>query len=173
MKVCERLFAVAPSAEELGRLSEARLEKLLFGAGFFRQKAKQLKKLARVLVEKGDVPRTREELVRLPGIGPKCANIVMASCFNAPAIAVDTHVHRISNRLGWVETTTPAETEEALTRLVPTRWRRRVNKMLVAHGQLICRPIGPKCKVCVIEDLCARRGVQKASNKATVESRQR
>jgi endonuclease-3 len=154
------LFGVAPTAEKLARLSEARLEKLLYGAGFYRQKAKQLKRLAAILVERGDVPRTREELVKLPGIGPKCANIVMASCFGAPAIAVDTHVHRISNRLGWVRTSTPEKTEERLTKLVPARWRRRVNKMLVAHGQLICRPIGPKCEDCSINGLCARRGVR-------------
>jgi endonuclease-3 len=158
-RICGRLFAVAPTAQKIARLSEARLEKLLYGAGFYRQKTKQLKKLAHMVVEKGDVPRTREELMTLPGIGPKCANIVMASCFGAPAIAVDTHVHRISNRLGWVETVTPEKTEDALTPIVPTRWRRRVNKMLVAHGQLICRPIGPKCNLCSLNELCPRRGV--------------
>jgi endonuclease-3 len=158
-RICERLFAVAPTAETIARLSEPRLEKLLYGAGFYRQKAKQLKKLAKQIIEKGDVPRTREALMTLPGIGPKCANIVMASCFGAPAIAVDTHVHRISNRLGWVETVTPEKTEIALTPLVPARWRRRVNKMLVAHGQLVCRPIGPKCDLCSLDELCPRRGL--------------
>jgi endonuclease-3 len=154
------LFAVAPTAQKLARLPDARLEKLLYGAGFYRQKAKQLKKLAEILVERGEVPRTREELMKLPGIGPKCANIVLASCFGAPAIAVDTHVHRISNRMDWVRTSTPEKTEERLTKLVPARWRRRVNKMLVAHGQLICRPIGPKCEECSISGLCGRRGVK-------------
>jgi endonuclease-3 len=158
-RICGRLFAAAPTAEKLARLPEARLEKLLYGAGFYRQKAKQLKMLAQILVERGDVPRTREELMKLPGIGPKCANIVMASCFGVPVIAVDTHVHRISNRLGWVRSSTPEMTEQSLMILIPSRWRRRVNKMLVAHGQLVCKPIRPHCEECSISRLCKRRGV--------------
>jgi endonuclease-3 len=159
------LFEVAPSPEALVRLSEARLAKLLYGAGFYRQKAKHLKLLAGMLVEKGEVPRTRKELMELPGIGPKCANIVMASCYGAPSIAVDTHVHRISNRLDWVRTTTPEKTEEVLTKLVPIRWRRRVNVLLVAHGQVICRPIGPRCTDCPVSEFCPRRGVAKDPKK--------
>lgn len=158
-KICERLFEAAPTPEALQRLSAARLERILYGAGFYRQKAKQLEKLATMLVENGGVPRSREGLLQLPGIGPKCANIVLASCYGRPAIAVDTHVHRISNRLGWVRTDGPEETEELLTALVPTRWRRRVNVLLVAHGQLICRPIAPLCPECSVRAFCERRGV--------------
>ncbi len=159
-RVCERLFGVAPTPEALARLSEEKIERLLYGAGFYRQKAKHLKKLAEIIVDRGEVPRTREELTGLPGIGPKCANIVLATCFGRPAIAVDTHVHRISNRLGWVRTKTPEKTEGALVDIVPVRWRRRLNLLLVSHGQLVCRPVGPRCTSCTVEELCERRGVK-------------
>ncbi len=159
-KICHRLFSVAGSPEELARLSVERLEGLLYGAGFYRQKAKQLKVLSRLISEMGEVPQSRGALVQLPGIGPKCANIVLASCFGKPAIAVDTHVHRISNRMGWVETSQPEETEAALTPEVPVRWRRRVNVLLVAHGQLVCKPIGPRCAECRVYALCQRKNVR-------------
>lgn len=159
-RICDRLFGVAASPEELARLSVERLEGLLYGAGFYRQKAKQLKVLARLISEKGEVPRSRVELVQLPGIGPKCANIVLASCFGKPAIAVDTHVHRISNRMGWVDTTQPEQTEAALTPQVPVRWRSRVNVLLVAHGQLVCKPIGPLCSACRVYAYCERSNVR-------------
>ncbi|MEE9264661.1 MAG: endonuclease III [Vicinamibacteria bacterium] len=165
IRISRALFAIAPTPQALLRLSEPRLRRILYGAGFYRQKAKQLRSIARALVNQGGVPRTLEALLELPGIGPKCANLVLASCFGAPRIAVDTHVHRISNRLGWVRTKTPEKTETALTPLVPVRWRRRVNVMLVAHGQLICKPIGPRCEKCGIYDLCQRRGVVRKSKK--------
>lgn len=161
-RICQRLFAVAPSARALLGIPESRLSRILYGAGFYRQKARQLRALARSLIARGGVPRTREELLELPGIGPKCANIVLATCFGAPRIAVDTHVHRIANRLGWVRTETPEKTEVALTPRVPTRWRRRVNALLVAHGQLVCRPVGPRCSECPVSGLCERRGVLSA-----------
>jgi endonuclease-3 len=154
-RICRKLFSEAPSAEALLDLSVARLERILYGAGFYKQKAKHLKRLARILVDRGGVPDNREELLQLPGIGRKCANIVLARCFGVPAIAVDTHVHRISNRLGWVGTRTPEKTEQSLTPLVPTRWRRRVNVLLVAHGQLVCRPVAPRCADCSIHGLCS------------------
>ena len=159
-RICGRLFAIAPSPQALLRVSEHRLGGILYGAGFYRQKARQLRALARDLIARGGgVPRTREELLELPGIGPKCANLVLANSFGAPHIAVDTHVHRIANRLGWVRTETPEKTEARLTPRVPTRWRRRVNALLVAHGQLVCRPIGPRCGECPVVGLCQRRGV--------------
>lgn len=158
-EICRRLFDVVSSPESLLSLPDARLERILYGAGFYRQKTKQLKKLARVLIDKGGVPRTREELLDVPGIGPKCANIVLAACFGRPVIAVDTHVHRISNRMDWVRTATPEKTEQALTPIVPVGWRRRVNVLLVAHGQLVCKPIGPRCGECSVYAYCRRRGV--------------
>ena len=160
IRICADLFALAPTPQAVLKLSEARLQRILRPAGFWRQKAKHLRGIARAVVEQGGVPRTREGLVALPGIGPKCANIVLASAFGAPVIAIDTHVHRISNRMGWVRTRTPEKTEAALTPLVPVRWRRRVNALLVAHGQLICRPRGPRCDLCPVAGHCARRGLR-------------
>ncbi len=158
-KICAELFAVASTPEQLAKLSRPRLERILRPAGFYRQKAKHMRILAKQVLELGEVPRTREALLALPGIGPKCANILLASCFCAPAIAVDTHVHRISNRLGWVRTRTPEQTEVALTPLVPVRWRRRVNRLLVAHGQMVCKPRQPRCAGCAVRPLCRRRGL--------------
>jgi endonuclease-3 len=159
-KVCAELFSIATTPEEILAVSRKRLEKMLYGAGFYRQKARQIHALARAVLDReGVVPRTKDELTKLPGIGPKCANLVLANCFRKGAIAVDTHVHRISNRLDWVRTATPEKTEEALTPLVPGAWRRRVNVLLVAHGQLVCRPIGPRCDECVVVDYCRRRGL--------------
>lgn len=159
-EVCRKIFAVATTPEELAALPARRLERMLYGAGFYRQKAKTLKALSRAVLDRGGkVPETREGLEALPGIGPKCANLILAHCFGKPAVAVDTHVHRISNRLDWVRTKTPEKTERTLTPLVPTRWRARVNVLLVAHGQLVCRPIGPKCDQCAVAELCPRRGI--------------
>jgi len=154
-KICDRLFAEADSPESILRLPPARLRSILYGSGFYRTKARHLRGLCEALLARGgEVPRSREELLRLPGIGPKCANLVMARCFGAPHIAVDTHVHRISNLLGWVRTRTPEQTEAALTPQVPIRWRRRVNALLVAHGQTICKPISPICPECPVRRLC-------------------
>ena len=159
--VCRKIFAVATTPEELRALPTRRLERMLYGAGFYRQKARTLRALSQAVIDFGGVPDTREGLEALPGIGPKCANLILAHCFGKPAVAVDTHVHRISNRLDWVRTKTPEKTEKTLTPLVPTRWRARVNILLVAHGQLVCRPIGPKCDDCTIIALCPQRGIRR------------
>ena len=160
--VCRKIFAEARTPEELRALPTRRLERMLYGAGFYRQKARTLRALSQAIIDQGGkVPGTREGLVALPGIGPKCANLILAHCFGKPAVAVDTHVHRISNRLDWVRTKKPEKTEQTLTPLVPVRWRARVNLLLVAHGQLVCRPIGPKCDVCAVAELCPRRGVNR------------
>jgi endonuclease-3 len=159
-RVCAKIFAEATTPEELRSVPVPRLEKLLYGAGFYRQKARTLHALSQAVIDQGSVvPQTREGLEALPGIGPKCANLILAHCFGQPTIAVDTHVHRISNRLDWVRTKAAEKTERILTPLVPVRWRARVNLLLVAHGQLVCRPIGPKCDACAVAALCPRRGV--------------
>lgn len=158
-RICAELFAAAPTPEAVLELSRARLERILRPAGFFRQKTRYLRGIARAVVDGGGVPDTREGLLALPGIGPKCANIVLASGFGAPALAVDTHVHRIANRMGWVRTRAPEKTEAALLPLVPVRWRRRVNPLLVAHGQLVCKPVRPRCQACTVAPFCKRRGV--------------
>jgi endonuclease III len=159
-RVCAELFRVARTPEDFSALSLRELERILRPAGFYRQKARQLRALSRAVMElDGAIPRTKEGLMELPGIGPKCANLVLANCFGKPAIAVDTHVHRISNRMGFVRSATPERTEELLTPLVPVRWRARVNALLVAHGQLVCRPIGPRCQDCSVAEWCLRRSV--------------
>jgi endonuclease-3 len=159
-RICKALFDVARTPGEMWSVPIAKLERLLYGGGFYRQKARTLRALAGAVLDHG-IPETKEGLMKLPGIGPKCANLVLANCFGKGAIAVDTHVHRISNRLGWVRTTTPEKTEAALMKLVPPRWRGRVNVLLVAHGQLVCRPVGPRCGDCAVSKWCRRRGVEK------------
>lgn len=160
-RICQHLFAEANSPEAILAMPQARLRSILYGSGFYRTKARRLRAMCAALVARGgDVPRTQEDLLRLPGIGLKCANLVMAKCFGAPRIAVDTHVHRISNRVGWVRTRNPEQTERALTPLVPVRWRRRVNALLVAHGQTICKPVGPRCGGCPVRRLCPSRDLE-------------
>lgn len=133
----KRIFSQAKNFQDLARTNVATLEKLIYPVGFYKTKAKHLKKLAEVVLEKhkGKVPKTREELVLLPGVGRKTANLVLNRAFQIPAIAVDTHVHRISNLLGWVETKTPEKTEAALNKILPKRYWSDINKLFVSIGR--------------------------------------
>lgn len=157
-----RLEVAAPGPAALARLTPAAVEKLIYPVGFYRTKAKALPELARMLVERweGRVPDTMEELLELPGVGRKVANIVLAGAFGRPAIAVDVHVQRISNRLGLVRTVRPEETERALERILPRRFAGRWNALIVALGQTICRPQRPRCTVCPVERWCRKVGVR-------------
>ena len=148
----ERLFPVAPNMEALGKLTVAELEKLIFPVGFYHTKAAHLAELPRALAEKfgGVIPHT----VELPGVGRKTANLVVSLAFNLPAICVDTHVHRINNRLGIVKTKTPLETEMALRKCLPQHLWSAWNMVFVSFGQTRCRPIGPKCAGCPIAQYC-------------------
>ncbi len=159
-----RLFAVAPDAESLSRLGAAKLEKLVFPVGFYKTKARNLRKTARVLLDRfgGRVPATIEELVELPGVGRKTANLVLTEGFQKDAICVDTHVHRITNLWGYVDTRTPEETEMALRAQLPRRWWQSINAILVSFGQQICVPLSPKCSVCPLESRCPRIGVARS-----------
>ena len=151
-----RLFAAAKgerfSPEDLERLSVKAIEKLVFPVGFYHDKARHLKELPKVLKEKfgGVLPRTVEELCELPGVGRKTANLTVAVGFGLPAICVDVHVHRISNRLGLVKTSTPYETEMALREILPVRYWKTWNSHLVSFGQTRCAPTRPKCEGCPI-----------------------
>ena len=158
---CRRLFKRAATATELGRIPVAELEKIIYPVGFFRNKAKYLAALPGVLAEKfsGRVPDTIDQLVQLPGVGRKTANLVVAVAFGKPAICVDTHVHRIMNIWGYVQTRTPLATEMALREKLPPRYWININSILVAFGQGTCRPRRPKCDSCVIADLCPKIGV--------------
>ena len=153
---CERLFARATTPEALDALSEEEIARLVFPVGFYRTKAKMLKQLPGVLREKfgGVLPDTVEALCALPGVGRKTANLVVALGFNKPAICVDVHVHRISNRFGLVHTATPLETEMALRRILPKRYWRTWNSHLVAFGQTRCSPRNPKCDGCPVAAWC-------------------
>lgn len=160
----ERLFEVAPSLEDLLKVEEAKLARLIYPVGFYRQKAKLLKKMALILKERfgGRVPSTEEELLSLPGVGKKTAALVLGKGFGIPAVCVDTHVHRISNRLGLVQTKTPDQTQAALMALLPKEFWIELNDLLVALGQTLCHPSSPKCRVCPIERLCPRIGVKRS-----------
>ena len=159
--VAKRLFKTIDKADDFDNFSVEEIEKLIYPAGFYRNKAKALKKLPQVLNEKfaGNIPDTIDELIQLPGVGRKTANLVRAIAFKKPAICVDIHVHRISNRLGYVKTKTPFETEMALREILPFDYWITFNSYLVAYGQNHCSPRNPHCDTCVIYSECNRVGV--------------
>lgn len=160
-KAAERLFAEAGTVEELAQLTEEKLQKLIFPVGFYKNKAKYLSGLPAVLIEKfaSAVPQSMEELLSLPGVGRKTANLVLAQAFAIPAICVDTHVHRIMNIWGYVQTKTPEQTEMALRKKLPQQFWIPVNSILVAFGQGTCRPIAPHCDRCLLAADCPKNGV--------------
>src|SRR5438067_2532031 len=157
-----RLFKVARTPRTMARLPVKRIERLIYPVSFYRHKAAHVKETCRILVERyrGRVPGTMEELLTLPGVGRKTANLVLILSFKSLRnICVDTHVHRISNRLGWVTTRTPEETEQALYATTAQRWWPYINLYLVTWGQNVCKPIYPRCGACVIRAHCAQIGV--------------
>ncbi|WP_456457053.1 endonuclease III domain-containing protein [Thermovibrio sp.] len=158
-----RLFQVADDPYKLLKLEEEEIASLIYPVGFYRRKAKNLKEIAKILVEKysGKVPDDLEELLKLPGVGRKTANLVITLGYGKPGICVDTHVHRISNRLGIVKTKTPEETEFALREKLPLKYWKEINELLVALGQHICHPTSPKCSQCPISHLCPKIGVKR------------
>jgi endonuclease-3 len=161
-----RLFQVARTPQTMAKLSEKRIIRLIFPVSFYRNKAAHVKATCRILVEQfdGRVPGTMAELLSLPGVGRKTANLVLILSFRSRKnICVDTHVHRISNRLGWVKTRTPAETEQALYENTSPRWWAYINLYLVTWGQNVCRPIYPRCPMCVIRPHCPQIGVTRVS----------
>ena len=157
-----RLFRVAPTAQAMSKLTTRAIEKLIFPVGFYRNKAKFVKGIADAIANRfdGRVPETLDELITLPGVGRKTANLVMILAFRShDNICVDTHVHRISNRLGWVRTREPEETEHALYKAVEQRWWPYINLYLVTWGQNVCRPVVPRCDACVLLPDCPQVGV--------------
>ncbi len=160
-KVVDRLFACISSPRDLEAIPAIKLEKMLMPIGFYRTKAKHLKETSRMIIEEfgGKVPETMEDLLKLPGIGRKSANLILGLVFGKPAICVDTHVHRITNRWGYVKTSTPFETEMALRRKLPEEYWIEINRLLVIYGQNVCTPQSPHCSVCKIEKYCSKAGV--------------
>ena len=159
-KAADRLFKLAPDQHNLANLTEERIAKLIYPVGFYRNKAKFLTRLPHALAGfNNTVPDTIEELITLPGVGRKTANLVVSVAFQKPAICVDTHVHRIMNIWGYVKTQTPLQTEMALRKKLPEKYWIKVNSLLVAYGQGICRPVSPHCDRCALSDVCPQIGV--------------
>ena len=160
----DRLFAVADTPERMLSLAESEIEELIYPVSFFRVKSKTLLRISADLIERfgGTVPDAIEDLLTLPGVGRKTANIVITLAFRQPGIAVDTHVHRIPNRWGYVQTRNPDETEVALRRKLPRRYWLELNEVLVAFGQNLCKPVSPLCSRCPIAEVCDRRGVTRS-----------
>jgi endonuclease III len=159
----ERLFAKASDPAGMLALAPRAIEKAIYPAGFYRTKARQIRAISGILLSRhaGKVPGTIEALLELPGVGRKTANLTITLGFGQPGICVDTHVHRIANRLGWVATKSPDETEAALRRTLPKRWWIPINETLVRHGQQVCKPISPWCSACPVAASCPRTGVQR------------
>lgn len=156
IEVCRKLFRRVKSWEDLVEIDLKELEKIIYGIGFYRNKAKILKKLAREIIEKygGKIPEDLKELTKLPGIGNKVAKVILSEVFNIPCIAVDTHVHRISNRIGIIRTKNLKESEEILEKIISKNLKSKYNKILVGYGQTICLPKKPLCKKCKIRRSC-------------------
>ena len=157
----DRLFAVAATPEAMLKLPARRIAQLIYPVGFYRTKARVILGICRDLLERfgGRVPDTIDELLTLKGVGRKTANLVVTMGYGKPGICVDTHVHRISNRLGYVKTRNPEETEMALRAKLPRRYWIGYNDLLVSFGQNICVPISPRCSICPVAPLCPRIGV--------------
>ncbi|MBD3273456.1 endonuclease III [Candidatus Dependentiae bacterium] len=163
INVCNDLIKKAQTPKEILNIPLRELEKIIFKIGFYKNKAKVLHKVSKEIIEKydGKVPKTEIELLELPGVGRKTANLVLGLAFNKPAICVDIHVHRISNRLGIIKTKTPEKTEFALKKIIPKKYWIEWNDLLVRWGQNICTPISPKCSQCKIKKYCKQIGVIK------------
>jgi endonuclease-3 len=166
----ERLFALAPGMEALARSRVASVERAIYPVGFYRTKARRLVEIATRLVAEhgGRVPDSIDDLLELPGVGRKTANLVVTVAYRRPGICVDTHVHRITNRWGYVATRNPDETERRLREVLPRRYWIELNGLLVAFGQTVCRPTHPRCGDCAVVAWCARVGVaERAPARAT------
>jgi endonuclease III len=159
-----RLFAIAATPPGLANTPERTIADAIYPAGFYRVKATNIRTVSRILTERHDraVPRSLQSLLELPGVGRKTANLVLGLGFGIPAICVDTHVHRISNRLGWVFTKTPEQTEHALMAVLPREHWIPINELLVRFGQTVCTPTSPHCSSCPLAAVCPRVGVTRS-----------
>ena len=159
-----RLFAVADNSEEMMKIPIPKLEKLIYPVGFYRTKARKIKEICKVLIEeyRSRVPDEIDELLKLNGVGRKTANLVVTLGYKKPGICVDTHVHRITNRWGYVKTKNPHETEFALREKLPKKYWLTINDLLVTYGQNICVPISPKCSICQVGMYCKKVGVTRS-----------
>lgn len=157
-KASERLFKLASTPEAMSRLRAKTIEKAIFPVGFYRVKAERIREMSREITAgyNSKVPDEIDELLKLKGVGRKTANLVVTLGYNKPGICVDTHVHRITNRWGYLKTTTPEKTEFVLRKKLPKQYWLEINGLLVAFGQGICKPISPVCSKCSIKAYCAK-----------------
>ena len=155
-KASERLFKIADTPEKISALSLEEIERAIYPVGFYRTKAKRIKEISKILKEKYNsrVPNDFNELLKLKGVGRKTANIVMVYGFGKEGLPIDTHCHRIPNRLGWIKTKKPEDTEKALRKLIPKKYWFEFNDLFVQFGQNICKPVKPMCNICPIKGYC-------------------
>lgn len=160
----DRLFAIARTPATMLKLPLKKLERVIYPVGFYRTKAKAIHQICRKLIDEygGVVPDSIDELVTLPGVGRKTANLVVTIGYGKPGICVDIHVHRISNRWGYIKTKTPEESEQALRRTLPKQYWIIYNDLLVPYGQNLCLPVSPLCSTCKLTELCDRAGVTRS-----------
>lgn len=156
LKLLPRLFQAYPNVEAMAKASVSEIQSMINTIGMYKQKAKNLKKMAETVVKdfNGIIPSNIDDLVLLAGVGRKTASVVLVACFNKPAIAVDTHVHRVTNRMGWVNTKTPLHTESDLLKIVPNQFHDLVNRVFVKFGRYICIPSKPRCWMCPVKQFC-------------------
>jgi endonuclease-3 len=159
-----RLFSMADTPEAMLKLSADEIEQAIYPAGFYKTKASRIREISEILINDfhGDVPPDRNALLSLPGVGVKTANLTLNLGFGIDAICVDTHVHRIANRMGWITTNTPEASEPALEKILPRRYWIPLNELLVAYGQHVCTPVSPFCSQCSFDHECPKIGVKKS-----------
>jgi len=164
LKASQRILEKADCPEKLHVMKTEKIEELIYPVGFYRNKAASLKKIASILINQynGKVPASMDQLLALPGVGRKTANLVLTEAFDMDGLCVDIHVHRISNRCGWVSTKNPDQTEMILREILPLKYRKRINSLLVLYGQKLCRPVSPFCSCCVIKKQCAHNNVERS-----------
>jgi len=162
--VSEKLFKIADTPEKILALPTKKLEKIIFSSGHYKKKAQTLKHVSKEIITrfKGKVPQTKQELLSIKGIGPKTANIVLNFAYNQLVLPIDTHCHRIPNRLGWVKTKTPEKTEQALEKILPKKYWMEFNAIFVLFGKQICQPVSPFCSKCPINKYCPKIGITRS-----------
>jgi len=162
-KASSNLFEVADTPKKISKLPLKKLEKLIYSSGYYKNKAKTIKHVSQVLLDKyqGKVPNDKEELLSIKGIGPKTANIVLNFAFNRDVLPIDTHCHRIPNRIGWVNTKTPEQTEKALEKIIPKKYWKEFNTTFVLFGKTVCVSISPFCSKCPINNSCKKISIKR------------
>lgn len=162
-RISQALFKIADTPQEILNIPTAKLEKIIFSTGHYKKKTQVLKSVSKELIERfnSQVPKTKDELLSIKGIGPKTANIVLAFAFGQDVLPIDTHCHRVPNRLGWVKTKTPEQTEKELETILPKKYWVNFNAIFVQFGREICQPVSPLCSTCPINKYCPKIGVKR------------